>query len=88
MLALVFASAWCAGVTIWQLQTKPDAERMGPKHLRHVTASLVKMGLGCSILVVINCVSDATIHLAKQENNICEYMNFHITHHGIFSLCI
>jgi hypothetical protein len=67
MLELVFVSAWYAGVIIWRLRIRPDAERTGPKHSRHVTASLVKMALGCSIPVVINCVSDATVHLENQE---------------------
>jgi hypothetical protein len=48
----------------------PDAERMELKHLRHVTKGLGEQELGCSTLVVINCESDATIHLQREVQSI------------------
>ena len=46
---------------------------MAVKHLRHATANLGEVGLGCSTLVVIDYVLNATIRLQHKENNTCEY---------------
>jgi hypothetical protein len=73
MLVLVSVSAWHANVIIQRQQPVPDAGQMAVKHLRHATANLGELGLGCSTLVVIDYVLNATIHLQHKENNTCEY---------------